>query len=104
MADREVVVFLDVDGVLNKNWHGAEHAGVEGADIEAEMVQQLNQLLIGLEATGDAGDSRPWLVLSSTWRRDKGQHAALITHLEAGGITPYFHPTNPSTPDIDGGG
>ena len=63
---------------------------MEGAaDIEAEMVQHLNKLLIGLGATGDAGDSRPWLVLSSTWRRDTGQHAALITHLEAGGITEH---------------
>ena len=87
----EAVVFLDVDGVLNLNWHGAERrhgsSSAPGSEdfLDEALLQNLAELLDRMRT--DLGVA-PRLVISSTWRLQPRLQATLYHALDGVGIGP----------------
>ena len=100
-ADEAVLVFLDVDGVLNADWHGVGLGRAEnlaGEDIEPKMVAALATLLRRIEA--EVAPVR--LVLSSTWRLSAPRTARLQEQLRAAGVPPGCLAQMDATPRLGG--
>jgi len=73
-----VILFLDVDGVLNTNWYGATHKIREPEeDLEPGRLQCLAELCLRLEASGYS----PYIVFSTTWRYQSADLDRLLTAL-----------------------
>ena len=90
-----VVLFLDVDGVLNRNWHGADVSGFHSLallaespsndGIEADLLANLGTLCHDIRESGKV----PRVVVSSTWRLEAHLTARLLTALTGQGIALY---------------
>ena len=100
-----MTLFVDVDGVLNANWHGASagHAG-HSHDPDPALLGNLAELVAGLEARGFA----PRLVLSSTWRSDARLLRQIVEAFAAtavaggeagGGLSAYWYASRPGDGD-----
>lgn len=83
----EVIVFLDVDGVLNADWHGLGLGRSEDlvglVALEPEMLAALASLLRRIEA--EVAPAR--IVLSSTWRLSAARKALLLASLREAGVS-----------------
>ena len=94
------VVFLDVDGVLNSNWHGSGTTApttVDDGDIDLDLVSNLSLLIQRISTECQLGAQ---LVLSTTWRHNPFQRQTLIAALKMVGLAKSLHPTSPLTPTI----
>jgi hypothetical protein len=84
----EVLVFLDVDGVLNADWHGLGFGRSEDLEglvaLEPAMLAALASLLRRVEAEV----APPRIVLSSTWRLSAARKALLLASLREVGVSP----------------
>ena len=86
-SSAQVLVFLDVDGVLNADWHGLGLRGdIDGlADLEPAMLAALNELVRRVES--EVAPVR--IVLSSTWRLSARRKARLLAGLREAGAPPH---------------
>jgi len=80
--DKAVIIFLDVDGVLNEKWIGHAEPSDTGSKkaecLHPQLVQNLALLVSRLEAEHSL---EPKLVLTTTWRLRQQSCAKLLSYL-----------------------
>jgi hypothetical protein len=82
------VLFLDIDGVLNRAGFQPEDVGGLRSWIEPELAQRLTHLLHRVGAA---------IVMSSDWRLGRDRDA-LVTELHAAGIDAFLRDVTPHLP------
>ena len=93
-----VVIFVDVDGVLNTNWHGATAPmATEANHIEPRLVDNIAELTTRIASELQLASH---IVVSSTWRLQPSQNSVLMAALHERGLDDLLHPTTPYTPNL----
>ena len=93
------VLFLDVDGVLNRNWWEATGADAHDEGIDAQLTANLSTFCNRLTQRGQCV---PVVVVSSTWRLNTQLTSQLVAALQEHRIELYRDPTDSDwcTPDL----
>eukprot|EP00947_MAST-08B_sp_MAST-8B-sp1_P002850 g2850.t1 len=73
------IIFLDVDGVLNDNWHGHNGSAGHGDELDSTLIANLATLVGKAQARG----LKPRVVITSTWRNHPALREKLLAKLEA---------------------